>query len=183
MENVELETSFAEDYRLSAVTVGADEEAIYFPGASRHEGRDGLAILVEAVDALTWIGVFAPSPAPVVGRPAYCSSHPDGSTFGVVNKGDGYVVDVRSPQLWSRIPVPALTEVVVSVESRMVVYVGLTDMCAYGANGLRWCRRSLSWDGIRIQSAADGAISGSYWDAPADSWLPFSVDIASGADR
>ncbi|NNC03913.1 hypothetical protein HJC10_13795 [Corallococcus exiguus] len=65
----------------------------------------------------------------------------------------------------------------------IVVFAGLTEMVAYGAEGLRWRTKRLSWDGLKIVRVTEHAIIGEYWDMRTGATRTFEVDLATGAQK
>ncbi|RKH93225.1 hypothetical protein D7Y04_41275 [Corallococcus sp. AB038B] len=65
----------------------------------------------------------------------------------------------------------------------VVVFADFTEMVAYGAEGLRWRTKRLSWDGLKIVQVTERSIIGEYWDMRTEATQTFEVDLATGAQK
>jgi hypothetical protein len=80
---------------------GKPRLVVYYPGASREGGSDGVWLRIQPRDAPVWTGVFASDNLP--GRLNLVASWPDPDTVFVAAGGPPYLVDSRDPDRWSRI--------------------------------------------------------------------------------
>ncbi len=52
-----------------------------------------------------------------------------------------------------------------------------------GPNGILWHTRRLSWDGFNAVRLSNETISGEAWNPVEDRWMPFEVNLATGASE
>lgn len=79
---------------------------VYYPGARRDGGSDGVWLRITPEGGVPWTGVFASDNLP--GRLNLVASWPEPHTVFVAAGGSPYLVDAREPDRWSRIERPAL---------------------------------------------------------------------------
>ena len=72
---------------------------IYFPAPRGRPERDGEWLKVKAKSGRTWVGVFAFGP----GSLTAAISTPEPNTVCVISKGEGYLVNADSPELWEEV--------------------------------------------------------------------------------
>lgn len=98
----------------------------------------------------------------------------------VVAGGQAYWVDTDTPSNSSAIS--AIFPVVQVHSNRaLVILVDYTNIAAFGDAGFAWRSDRLSWDGILVDEIRESTLFGSGWSAPDDGWVPFTLDLASGA--
>jgi hypothetical protein len=125
----------------------------------------------------SWVGDFEGG----LGRTTGLFATPCANVICVVVKGKGFLIPVLAPTTFEIIRSIPINEVLAIPESGMLVFVDYTGLAAYGKDGLRWVAENLSWDGLKSVEVAGGVIRGMGWDSPANSYVPFRVDIESGA--
>jgi hypothetical protein len=92
----------------------------------------------------------------------------------------GYVVEVESRSL-VRTFGGAVSELFFLPDREAVIYGnGLWFECE-GADGLIWKTPRLAWDGTKDVRLEGSLLSGNAFDAGAEAWRPFVVDIDTGA--
>ena len=83
---------------------GRAAEVVYYPGARRDGGSDGLWLRIAPAHGDSWTGVFSSEFVP--GRLSVVSSWPHPSTIFVAVGGDPYLVHSGLPDVWSRLDRP-----------------------------------------------------------------------------
>ena len=68
-------------------------------------------------------------------------------------------------------------------EAELLLLAGFHDVLALGVDGIRWRTERLSWEGVTLGSVRDGVLHGLGWDMFADTEVPFTVDLRSGAHQ
>jgi hypothetical protein len=113
---------------------GKPRTVVYYPGARRDGGSDGVWLRITPEDGPTWTGVFASDNLP--GRLNLVASWPEEHTVFVAAGGSPYLVDSRDPDVWSRIERPGLRRFE-PVEGRALL-LDADVLAAYDAEGLAW---------------------------------------------
>ena len=113
---------------------GEQRTVVYYPGASRVGGSDGVWLRITPHGGTTWTGVFSSDNLP--GRLNLVASWPEPHTVFVAAGGPPYLVDARDPDSWSRIDRPGIRRFE-PVEGRALL---LDDevLAAYDGQGLAW---------------------------------------------
>ncbi|HUR50755.1 MAG TPA: hypothetical protein VMZ11_01400 [Mycobacteriales bacterium] len=113
---------------------GKPRLVVYYPGASREGGSDGVWLRITPEGGPTWTGVFSSDNLP--GRLNLVASWPQEHTVFVAAGGPPYLVDSRDPDRWSRIERSAVRRFE-PVGDRALL---LDDdvLSAYDADGLAW---------------------------------------------
>jgi hypothetical protein len=113
---------------------GEQRTVVYYPGASRVGGSDGVWLRITPRGGSTWTGVFSSDNLP--GRLNLVASWPEPHAVFVAAGGPPYLVDARDPDRWSRIDRPGIRRFE-PVEGRALL---LDDevLAAYDAQGLAW---------------------------------------------
>ncbi|HEU4883604.1 MAG TPA: hypothetical protein VFT45_15195 [Longimicrobium sp.] len=123
-----------------------------------------------------WVGNFARG----LGGVTAAVAHPDGRRVLVFAEGDLWSVDPESR---------AADEFAQAVEAFWLVrepdgFVLSVQGLAFlrvGPSGILWHTRRLSWDGFNAVQLSNETISGEAWNAVEDRWMPFEVNLATGA--
>jgi hypothetical protein len=147
--------------------------ATAYPERFARTGREGTVVEIES-DTDTWIGNFQPG----LGDTEMAANHPNGRDGIVIAGGDLWVVhgESRSAEcvasaIFAAIPVD-------DPKGWVFDRQGLA-LLRFGAAGVIWHTRRLSWDGFEDLRIEGDKIKGRSW-ALGDSWLPFEVDVATG---
>lgn len=113
---------------------GKPRTVVYYPGASREGGSDGVWLRITPYGGTAWTGVFSSDNLP--GRLNLVASWPEEHTVFVAAGGPPYLVDCRDPDAWSRIDRPSVRRFE-PVEGKALL---LDDdvLSAYDAEGLAW---------------------------------------------
>jgi hypothetical protein len=145
------------------------------PGQPTH--GEGVVVRVAPHDSSAWMGNFQRGDGALDG--IYEAPSPD--RLCVVAGGTGYWVAVRAPEQYEIVALYPIGTVYALPEAGILLFVSLTHLAAYGAEGLRWQTSRVSWDGIRILEASAQTIRGVAWDAPAEKEVGFFVDPRTGS--
>ena len=130
--------AFEHDYDVAheRTVRGTLPDVVYYPGARRDGGSDGAWLRIVPPDRPPWTGVFASEL--VAGRLSVVASWPDPYTLMVALGGDPYLVDVRDPDRWGRVDVPAARLFVPLADRGLALVLGAQVLAAYDAAGLAW---------------------------------------------
>jgi len=154
---------------------------IYFPGASREGGHDGLTVEVHPAVGQAWIGTFAWGSVSPRGLSGVFTT-PDIDRLCVVSRGDGYFVSASDPQAWTRVQATPVMDARLIPAKGLIVFADFTRLWAYGRGGLVW-KREIGWDSLQITDVTEAIIKGEYWDAPRGVMADFAVDLETGSSR
>jgi hypothetical protein len=105
---------------------------------------------------------------------------PNADEMCAVAGGYAYVVDTLRPERCVQIPLKPVAEVRVAAEAGLLVFVGFHTLVAWGANGLAWETRRVSWEGVRVTEIGGDMLRGFGWDLMADREVAFTVDLRTG---
>lgn len=94
--------------------------------------------------------------------------------------GYAYMVDTLAPERCVQIGLKPVVEVRVLEEQGLLLFVGFHTLAAWGANGLAWETKKLSWEGVRLTGIEDGCAVGFGWDMRTDKELEFRVNLRTG---
>lgn len=113
---------------------GRAATVVYYPGARRDGGSDGVWLRITSPEREPWTGVFSSDNLP--GRLNVVASWPDPHQLFVAAGGSPYLVDARDPDRWSRIerPTARYLEPVGDIALLLDDHV----LAAYDGNGLAW---------------------------------------------
>jgi hypothetical protein len=122
----------------------------------------------------TWAGNLKPG----LGGLDDVRRHPNGRGVLVASKGNLWQVDPieRTAQELA----PAVFAVWKVADRLVYDNQGLWFLCL-GSSGWLWQTRRISWDGFDQIDVGERQITGQAWSPVQDRWLPFSVDLQTGA--
>lgn len=123
-----------------------------------------------------WTANFAPG----FGTTSGAFPHPDGSRVLVIASGDVWVVDPMNQSAEQVFRGINAVWPVSSPDGFILEWQGLAFV-RFGAAGVFWHTRRLSWDGFEGLEVGPGQIIGQAWSSIEEGWLPFEVDLATGA--
>jgi hypothetical protein len=153
----------------------------YFPREG--VGPYSLVLRVEPAEGASWIGSFRDgyeTAAAVTGAFGW----PDPQRICAISKGQGYLVNVGDPSDFVVIdevfPIYFACPV---VEKGLFVLADFTGLAAFSAEGLKWQRDRISWDGLKNIEIKEEDIIGEAWSAPEETWIPFEIDISTGEKK
>lgn len=98
----------------------------------------------------------------------------------LVSGGYACVVDTAAPEQALLVPQRPVTEVLVSVEAGLLLFAGFHTVVAYGAGGVAWQTKKLTWEGMTGLRVEGATLHGVGWDMMADKEVPFVVDLKTG---
>jgi hypothetical protein len=126
----------------------------------------------------SWVGNFQRA----IGSYSGAVAHPNARDVIVVAGGEGYVVDPATAEL--KATFGGGIEGLWVTESQLVILNdGGIRFSALGESDWRWHTQRLSWDGFERVTIDGPRILGQAWDAIDQCWLPFSIDLATGASQ
>ncbi len=181
--SVPTDFSFPADYScepLEEIPGDGKLKRYFFPGDTTG-GRDGVLVRVVPSEGESWLGTFAFG-ALRTGIDRILSMA-DPQKLCVIARGAGYVVSARMPMFWEPVKALPIVDARVALTAGVVVFANLTEMVAYGAEGLRWRTRRLAWDGLKILEVTERSIVGEYWDMRQESMQKFEVALETGSQR
>lgn len=162
---------------------GDDVRPIYIPTPESRTEHDGVWVKISRPGGGSWVGVFAfgyTSP-PAISR---IISLPDPDRVCIVSRGAAYLVEASQPEVWERLPVMPVIDVVVVPAQELVVFANFTRLSAYNRNGLAWQSPRLCWDGLKIDAITHSSIECRGYDPTAASGESFfAVDLLTGHPR
>jgi hypothetical protein len=125
---------------------GRGAEVVYYPGARRDGGSDGIWLRIAPAHGDSWTAVFASEFAP--GRLSLVASWPQPSTVFVAAGGDPYLVHSGLPDVWSRLERPTLRQFEPVREVGLALLLDDEGLTAYDAEGLAWESSRLGPDAV-----------------------------------
>jgi hypothetical protein len=106
---------------------------------------------------------------------------PNPSELCAVAGGYAYVIDTAEPSQSNQIPLKPVTQVIPIGEQQLLLFVGFHAIVAWGASGLAWQTRRLSWEGVRVAGVEGDSLRGFGWNLMTDKEVEFTVDLKTGA--
>lgn len=173
---------FPHDYMVEETELPSTDGGIkhlFFPGATQRGGTSGILIRVTPYANKEWIGTFArgySSPAGVSG----VFSCPSPKSLCVVSAGQGYIVQVDSPDNWDMVQASPITDVRIIFDQGLIIFANFTEIYAYGMEGLLWTTQRLCSDELKIKSISSDIIYGTGWDALTNAMTDFRISVYSG---
>jgi hypothetical protein len=108
---------------------------------------------------------------------------PDPREICAVAGGYGYIIDTSRPERSTHLPLKPVAEVRVLAGEGLLLFVGFHTLLAWGANGVAWETRRLSWEGLRLGEVKDGVLHGFGWNLITDREVAFTVYLATGVSE
>jgi hypothetical protein len=108
---------------------------------------------------------------------------PNANEMCAVAGGYAYVVDTQRPERCTQISLRPVADVKVAAEAGLLVFVGFHSLVAWGAEGMAWETRRLSWEGVRVTEIEGGILRGFGWDMMTDREVAFTVDLRTGESQ
>ena len=147
--------------------------ATSYPERWGRTGREGTVVKIES-DTDQWVANFEPG----LRGTELAAKHPNGKDGIVIARGDLWVVHGESRSA-ERVAHDISAAIPVDDPQGWVFdRMGLAVL-RFGAAGVIWHTRRLSWDGFKDLRIEGGKIRGRGWGL-GDSWTPFEVDLATG---
>jgi hypothetical protein len=139
-------------------------------------GREGTVVEFAQGGDGSWTGNFEPG----IEGATDVLEHPDKQHVIVISRGDVWIADPRQ-RLAERIAVAVKAFwSVVSPDGFVFSRQGLAFF-RLASEGVRWHTRRLSWDGFDQIEFDAMTIRGLAWNAVAQTWQRFEVDLKTGA--
>ena len=149
--------------------------AVAFTETGKGTHREGLVVRVWNSHGTDWVGNFQPG----LGGLSAVFPHPNGRELIVVARGQGYVVDPDDQT--KRDYLDSDIDAALELEELGILVLGNgLWLEAIGPRGRLWKADRLSWDGMRNIELRGQEIHGEAWSPIEDSWMPFTVDVATG---
>ena len=105
---------------------------------------------------------------------------PDSHALCALAGGYAYVIRTDEPSRCDLVSLRPVVQVFPMPADQLLLFVGLNEMCAWGAAGLAWTTSRLSWEGLRITESTPSVIRGFGWDLFSDREVEFTVDTKTG---
>jgi hypothetical protein len=180
-------TSFAQEWRVEVLAkppLIAPARQFTYPrqvaGEEDALARGALLLLVHPAAGGTFLATCALGFSdPSVPTGVYGCPNP--AELCAVAGGYAYVIDTTAPERVTQISLKPVTEVLVLEEQGLLVFVGFHAMVAWGADGLKWETRRLSWEGVRVTALKGNELRGLGWNLMTDKEVEFRVDLTTGA--
>ena len=115
---------------------GRAPTVVYYPGARRDGGSDGIWLRITPASGPQWTGVFSSDSRP--GRLSVVASWPHRSTVFVAAGGAPYLVHTGDPDTWSRIDRPTVRRLEPQPDLGLALLLDDETLTAYDADGLAW---------------------------------------------
>jgi len=178
----DLRFTHAYECEITTETSGREVRRIFFPDAFAEGGRNGLTISISPHEGEPWLGTFAfgrVTPKAVTG----VFSTPNPTRLCVVAQGSGFLVSVSEPNVWEAVRAIPVIDVRSVLKHEVIVFAIFTELVAYGADGIRWRTKRLTWDNMKVVEVTEDQLTGEFWDIQSESTQTFVVDLASGSHR
>lgn len=94
--------------------------------------------------------------------------------------GYAYLIDTARPEVVTQIPLRPVVTVLPLEAEGLLVFAGFTSLAAWGAEGLRWETKRLSWEGVTLGLVEGGRLLGMGWDMMSDTEVAFAVELSTG---
>jgi hypothetical protein len=134
---------------------GRAELVVYYPGARRDGGSDGIWLRIVPAAGDAWTAVFSSELNP--GRLSLVASWPDRSTVFVAAGGDPFLVRSDAPDAWSRLHRPTARGFEPLPDLGLALLLDDEALCAYDAAGLAWESDRLGPDAVWLGRLDDEA--------------------------
>jgi hypothetical protein len=115
---------------------GRAAQVVYYPGARRDGGSDGIWLRITPASGEGWTAVFSSELNP--GRLSLVASWPQVSTVFVAAGGDPYLVRSGDPDEWSRLHRPTTRRFEPVPDAGLALLLDDEGLTAYDADGLAW---------------------------------------------
>jgi len=145
-----------------------------FP-ASWHTGHEGLVVEFASANGAEWSGNFREGHAGIDD----VRKHPNGRNVLITSRGALWSVDpdTRVGELLAN---GVLNIWSLDGPNRLVFDDSGVLLFCLGSSGVLWRTQRFSWDGIESVRIDGETLTGEAW-APGGSWMPFSVNLDTGA--
>jgi hypothetical protein len=178
--DVTIDLTFDHSYaviQLTELPGDGKHSPIYFPGASRTGGKDGVLLKFTRANGAQWTGCFAFGDYQLCG--VFALPNPD--CVCVVSNGAGYWVYVNEPEKSSEMRVFPIRDVRVIPDAQILLFADFTSLSAFGPDGQLW-KHQVCWDDLKIQDIQGGVARGVGYDPTnrKQSTAEFAIELATG---
>ena len=132
---------------------GRAAEVVYYPGARRDGGSDGIWLRVAPAHGDSWTAVFASELN--AGRLSVVASWPQPSTVFVAAGSSPYLVHSGLPDVWSRLDRPTSRAFEPAPDVGLALLLDDEGLTAYDAMGLAWESDRLGPDAVWLGRLGD----------------------------
>jgi hypothetical protein len=108
---------------------------------------------------------------------------PDPQWMCAVAGGYAYLVNTAEPEQWKQLEYRPVTGIRPLPRHGLLLFSGFHSLLAWGAEGIAWKTKRLSWEGIRIAGVEADTLTGFGWELKTDRELEFEVDLRTGESR
>lgn len=150
---------FPQDYAIEKLEElpTSSRRVYYFPGASVIGGYCDCIVSVTPFQREPWIACFEKGQLAHRGKSGLYTT-PNSNEFCVVCRGKGYIVQADTPQSVLCIDLEPIYGVLSIVNKRLLLFISLWEICAYGASGFAWCTGRISLEGVSIREIGSDVI-------------------------
>jgi hypothetical protein len=178
-----LDNTFSHEYlctQLTELPGYASVPHYYYPGGTTKGGKDGYLLEIQPKNGERWYGTFAfGNMGGQLGAYGVMTT-PDPKRLCVVAGGSGYFVSAYDPTAWESVQVVPILDFCLIPTHEIIVFADFTGVVAYGASGIKWKSRRISWDGIKNLRMENNLLHGDSFGPQDDQAHPFSVDVKTG---
>ena len=150
--------------------------ATSFPASFARTGREGYVVEFFPDMPDVWVGNFGPG----LGGYSGVHLHPNGTDVAVFSAGAGYVIDATKRVLKKELGAAIANVWDMREPPGLVCDRQCLAFFRICAGGVVWHTRRLAWDGFRDVVLMPNRLTG-LASGLDDAWLPFEVDLTSGA--
>jgi hypothetical protein len=174
-----VETAFPSDYDFEVLEGIPHKsrllEEFRFTGHST-PGSGFVVLRVSSPHRAAWLGIFQGEyeTPPAISGVFTCPSMTD---LCVVSGGQGYLIDVRSPSDYKRLPCFPITSAAVSPGTKQIVLSDFTTLACLDRSGVCWISDRACYDEAEILEVADGWVRCRGWSLVD---IFFNVDLRNG---
>jgi hypothetical protein len=151
-----------------------------YPRQADEVERGALEVLVHPAGPQPFLATFALGFADAA-APSGLWSCPDPDWLCAVAGGYAYLVNTTHPEQFEQIEYRPVLQVLALPAQGLLIFAGHHSLLAWEAEGKSWQTARLSWEGVQITRVEGDRLEGIGWDMLADSDVPFTVDLRTGA--
>lgn len=158
---------------------GGPEQVIFYPGASRLGGGDGIPLLVVPRKSDPWVGIFAfgYESAKVFHGVLAC---PHENYFCAVSSGLGVIVSAEKPDDWKNAPVYPIQDARAVKNKKILLFHDFNYVAAWGEKGQLWKSEKASSKEIKILELAEDSVTLEGWSAPDNKKFTMRLNLDNG---
>lgn len=152
------------------------QPALRFSYDFRSSDPPGASVRTQSADGIDWFGEFQRGNA---GTSMACRG-PTPGHLTVITDGAAYVVRIDEPEHYLAVAIRPVLEVHRIPSRDILVFVGYSDITAYGSDGQLWFAEGLALDGIGIRSIDSESVIGDASGDDVSPARPFAIDVDTG---